>query len=90
MTREEWVKALIEKLPVFDNKDAAIKAAIQANKKLAVNEVWKEPKARGGRYVVAEPQAFETIYREKYTRVLDSGRLVDIERGDHIDDIEEV
>ncbi len=88
MTREKWVKALIEKQPVFDSRDAAIKAAIQANKKLAVNEVWQEP--NGGRYVVAAPEALETLYREKYKRILDSGELVDIERGEHIDEVEEV
>lgn len=90
MTREEWVKARIEEIPVFDSKDEAVKAAIQANKKMAVYEVWKEPKERGGKFVIAEPKDFEVLYREKYTQVLDSSRLVDIERGEHIDDIEEV
>lgn len=90
MTTEAWVKALIKKQPVYDSKDAAVKAAIKANKKLAVNEVWQEPKERGGRYVVAAPEAFEALYREKYKRIFDSGELVDIERGEHIDEIEEV
>ena len=89
MTREEWVRNLLKKLPVFTGKDEAIQAAIKANKKSGVYEVWKEPKERGGRFVVAESQAFETLYREKYTQVLDSGRLADIERGDHVDEIEE-
>lgn len=89
MSREEWVRNLLKKLPVFTSKDEAVQAAIRANEKLTVNEVWKEPNERGGKYVVAGPQAFETLYREKYTQVLDSGRLADIERGDHVDEIEE-
>lgn len=91
MNREEWVKNLIKKQPVYGSKDEAVKAAIQANKNpKEVYEVWKEPKERGGRYVVAESKAFETLGREKYTKILDSSRLADIERGEHIDDIEEV
>lgn len=90
MTREEWVKDLIGKLPVFDSQDKAIQAAIQANKKLKIHEVWQEPKERGGRYVVAAPEAFETLYREKYKQVLDSGQITDIERGEDAEDIEEV
>lgn len=89
MTSEKWVKDLISKQPVFASKNKAIQAAIQANKKLTVHEVWKEPKSRGGRYVVAAPEAFEALYREKYTKILDAGRITDIERGDDIDEIEE-
>lgn len=88
MTREVWAKSVISKLPVFDNKKAAIQAAIKANATLKVHEVWQEP--NGGRYVVAAPQAFETLGREKYKRVLDSAMITDIERGEHVDKIEEV
>lgn len=90
MTYEKWVKDLIGKLPVFESKEEAVKAAIQANKKLKIHEVWKEPKERGGRYVVAAPEAFEVLYREKYKQVLDAGRITDIERGEDAEDIEEV
>lgn len=90
MDREAWIKSVIAKQPVFDSKDAAIKAAIKANAKMKVHEVWQEPKERGGRYVVAEPQAFEVLYREKYKRVLDSAAVTDIERGEDTDEIEEV
>lgn len=91
MTVEQWNKSVIAKQPVYDSKDEAIKAAIQANKKPgAVNEVWKEPKDKGGRYVVASSQAFEALHREKYKRVLDDCMLADIERGEHIDEIDEV
>lgn len=90
MTKEAWTKSVIAKLPVFDSKDAAIKAAIKANAKLNVHEVWQEPKNRGGRYVVAEPKAFEVLYREKYNRILDSAEVTDIERDKRYDDIEEV
>ena len=87
MTREAWAKDLISKQPVFDSKEKAIHAAIQANKKMAVYEVWQEP--NGGRYIVASPESFETLYREKYKKILDSSTLVDIERGEHIDEIDE-
>lgn len=90
MTREEWVASKIKALPTFDGKDAAIHAAIKANKDMAVNEVWKEPADRGGKYVVAAPEAFEALYNEKYERILDAGALCDIERGEHTDEIEEV
>ena len=89
MTREEWVKVIIKKQPVFDSKDAAIKAAIKNNKKFAVNEVWQEPKERGGRYVVAAPESFETLYREGYKRILEPEDLDEIECGEHIAEIEE-
>lgn len=91
MTREQWIKSVIEKQPVFDSKDEAVEAAIKANKKPgAVFELWQEPKARGGRYVVAGSEAFEVLYREKYKRILDDNMLADIERGEHVDEIEEV
>ena len=90
MTRDEWVKDLIAKQPVFDTRDKAIQAAIKANEKLKVHEVWKEPKERGGRFVVAAPEAFETLYRENYKQVLDSAQITDIERDGNTDEIEEV
>lgn len=89
MANVKGVKALIAKQPVFDSKGKAIQAAIQANKKLKIHEVWKEPKERGGRYVVAAPEAFEALYREKYTQILDSTQIADIERSDDTDEIEE-
>lgn len=90
MDREAWIKNVIAKQPTFDSKNEAIQAAIKANAKLKVHEVWQEPKDRGGRYVVAEPQAFETLYREKYERVLDAAAITDIERGERGDDIDEI
>lgn len=88
MSYKEWAKNVIAKQPVFDSKKKAIQAAIKANKEMAVNEIWQEPNA--GRYVVAAPEAFEALYREKYTRILDSGQISDIERGDDTDEIEEL
>ena len=90
MTSVEWTENMIGKQPVFNSKNAAIQAAIKANKKMKIHDIWKEPKSRGGRFVVAAPQAFEALYREKYTRILDAGQIADIERGDDTDDIEEV
>lgn len=85
MTRAQWIKSVIDKQPVFDSKEAAVEAAIKANKKPgAVYEVWQEPENRGGRYVVASCEAFEVLYREKYKRILDDCMLADIERGEHI------
>lgn len=91
MIRDE-INKIIQKQPVFDNKDKAIQAAIEAHKKPGdgIYEVWQEPPDRGGRYVVAESPAFEILYREKYKRILDTFTIADIERGDHIDEIEEV
>ena len=89
MTRKQWVESRIKAQPVFESKESAIRAAIKANKNMAVNEVWKEPESRGGRYVVASPESFEVLYNEKYKRVLDSSMLVDIERGEHVDEINE-
>ena len=85
MTLEQWIKSVIEKQPVFDSKDEAIQAAIQANKTNAC-EIWQEP--NGGKYVVAKPEAFEALYRGKYKKVLDAIEIADIERGD-TDEIEE-
>ena len=91
MTREQWMKSVIDKLAVFDSKEAAVEAAIKANKKPgAVFEVWKEPKSRGGKFVVASSEALEVLYREKYERILDDCMLADIERGEHVEDIEEL
>ena len=90
MTREEWVKDKIGKQPVFDSKDKAVQAAIQANKDGQTREVWEEPQNRGGRFVAAEPSAFETLYREGYKRVYGHSEIVDMFRGDHIDKIKEV
>lgn len=87
MTAQEWAKSVIAKQPAFDSKEKAIKAAIKANEQLTVHEVWKEPD--GERYIVAEPEAFEALIREKYKRVLTAAELTDIERGD-ADEIEEV
>lgn len=89
MTYDEWVKGVIGKLPVFEDKDAAIKAAIEANQKQCIHDIWKEPADRGGRFVVADPQAFEALYREKYERVLTAAAIGDIERGENIDEIED-
>lgn len=86
MTWNEWAKGVIDKLPVFDDKDAAIKAAIKANQKQCIHDIWKEP---GGRFVVADPQAFETLFRLKYKRVLSAAMITDIERGNHIDEIDD-
>lgn len=89
MTVEKWIKSVVAKQPVYDSKDEAVKAAIQANKKPPnVYEVWQQP--NGGKYVVAAPEALEALYRAKYKRILDPAALADIERGDHIDEIEEV
>lgn len=88
MTVEKWIKSVVEKQPVYDSKEAAVKAAIQENEKPNVCEVWQEP--NNGKYVVAAPEALEALYRAKYKRVLDSTALADIKRGDHIDEIEEV
>lgn len=88
MTVEKWIKSVVAKQPVYDSKDAAVKAAIQANKKQKVFEVWQQPD--GGKYVVAAPEALEALYRAKYKRILSSTALADIERGEHIDEIEEV
>lgn len=87
MTVHEWAKGVIAKQPAFDSKEEAIEAAIKANAKLTVHEVWQEP--GGGRYIVAAPEAFEALTREKYKRELDSAELADIERGE-ADEIEEV
>lgn len=87
MTVEKWIKSVVAKQPVYDSKDAAVKAAIQANKN-NVCEVWQQP--NGGKYVVAAPEALEALYRAKYKQILDSTALADIERGEHIDEIEEV
>lgn len=87
MTVQEWAKAVIEKQPAFDSKEEAIQAAIKANEKLTIHEVWKEPK--GDRYIVAAPEAFEALVREEYKRVLDAGELADIERGE-ADEVDEV
>lgn len=88
MTMHEWAKSVIENLPSFDSKEKAIQAAIKANAKLTVHEVWKEP--NGARYIVAAPEAFEALTREKYKRVLSAAELNDIERGDtaEIDEVE--
>lgn len=80
MTVHEWAKGIIENQPAFDSKEKAVQAAIKANEEMAVNEVWKDLKSE--RYIVAAPEAFEALYREKYKRVLGSAELVDIERGD--------
>lgn len=91
MTREEWVKDVVSKQPVFDDKDKAIQAAIQKNKEgNNLCEIWKEPKERGGRFVVAEWKAFEVLYREKYTQEIAYEKLCEIARGEDIDEIEEV
>lgn len=89
MTWEAWAKGVIGKLPVFENRDDAIEAAIKANQKLSIHAIWKEPADRGGRFVVADPQAFETLVREKYERVLTAAMIVDIQRGENIDDIDD-
>lgn len=89
MTREQWAEGVIRKQPVFDSKDKAIRAALQANRKGDVKEVFQEPANRGGRYLVAAPEAFEALVDMKYKRVADACMLADIQRGDHIDDIEE-
>lgn len=86
MTWNDWAKGVIGKLPVFDDKDAAIKAAIEANQKQCIHDVWKGP---GGRFVVANPQAFETLVREKYERILTAAAIGDIERGENIDEIDD-
>lgn len=88
MTVEKWIKSVVAKQPVYDSKDEAVKAAIQANEKQKVFEVWQQPD--GGKYVVAAPEALEALYRAKYKRILDPAALADIERGEHIDEIEEV
>lgn len=85
MTVEKWAESVIAKQPVFDSKKEAIEAAIK-NQELC--EVWQEP--NGGKYVVAEPEAYEALHRAKYKKILDAVTLADIERGEHIDDIEEV
>ena len=88
MTVQEWAKSVIAKQPSFNSKEKAIQAAIKANAKLTVHEVWKEP--NGDRYIVAAPEAFEALTREKYKRVLSAAELNDIERGDtaEIDEVE--
>lgn len=88
MTVHEWAESVIANLPTFDSKEKAVQAAIKANKKLTVHEVWKEP--NGNKYIVATPEALEALTREKYKCVLDATEIADIERGDHIDDIDEV
>lgn len=87
MTVQDWAKSVIAKQPSFDSKEEAIQAAIKANAKLSVHEVWKEP--RGNKYIVAEPKAFEALTREEYKRVLSAADLNDIEGGD-ADEIDEV
>lgn len=85
MTMHEWAKGVIAKQPAFDSKEEAIEAAIKANEKLTIHEVWTD----GDRFIVAAPEAFEALVREEYKRVLDAGELAEIERGD-ADEVEEV
>lgn len=87
MTVHEWAKGVIEKQPAFDSKEEAVEAAIKANEKLSIHEVWKAP--QDDRYIVAAPEAFEALSREKYKRVLNAADLADMERGE-TDDIDEV
>lgn len=77
--------------PVYENKNAAIQAAIEAEEKYKnkVFEVWKEPDNIGGRYVVASSKAFEALYRGGYKQVVSTLMLTHISRGEHIDEIEE-
>lgn len=85
MTRAQWIKSVIDKQPVFDSKEAAVEAAIKANKKPgAIYEVWQEPENRGGRYIVAAPEAREVLYRAKYKQIYNSSVIEDIKRGEHI------
>lgn len=82
----------IARQPVYAGKQKAIEEAIKANKKPGKNyEIWKEPNDLGGRYVVAEAEALEALYREGYKRVLGTSEIVDLGReGPSIDQIEEV
>lgn len=86
MTWEKWANEVIGKLPVFDSKDEAIQAAIEANRQQSVHDIWQEPVICGNRFLVAAPQAFETLIRKGYERVLRAADIADIERGEYINE----
>lgn len=84
-SRKQWEDELISKQPAFDTKEDAVKEALKRMESERIYQIWQDPYEN--RFLVSHPQAFETLYRRGYERILDTGDLV--EMMDH-DDIEEV
>ena len=70
--REKWENELIGKQPVFESKADAIKYALE-NYDGDTLDIFQEPD--GGKYVAANWQAFETLFRRGYTRIVDITEL---------------
>lgn len=84
--REQWMKSMIEKQPHFENKEQAVAAALkQIEAKTDYPEIWQEP--NGGKYLVANYQAWETLYGKGYKKVMDQSTLVDKLQIDDIDEV---
>lgn len=77
-TVEQWIKEKVSKLPAYDTKDKAVEAAVLQEKKDKICEIWQEP--GGGKFVVANPDAYEALYRAGYKKILDDIELHDIAR----------
>lgn len=85
-TREQWVKNLIAKQPAFDTKEQAVSAALKLiEQKKDYPEIWQDPK--GEKFLVANAQAFEQLYRSGYKKAVDTGELVDMLRTDEIEEV---
>lgn len=100
MTAEEkqrliaWIKNKREKMkqvPVFDDKEKAIKGAVQTLKreKYSNPSVWKEPQDIGQKYAVVVLSLREDAQISGYTETVDVQRITDI-ANNRIDEIEEV
>lgn len=84
---KQWVEERLKKQPVFNELNDAIKHARKRSEEGSdVCSVYKEPKERGGRYVVIDSESYEIAYREGYDRVVDYLKL----KQYGYDEIEEV
>lgn len=77
-TVEQWIKEKVSKLPAYDTKDKAVEAAVLQEKKNKICEIWQEP--GGGKFVVANPDAYEALQRGGFKRIMDDIDLHDIAR----------
>lgn len=72
--REQWEKELIDKQPVFETKADAIKHALQILEDDGdVPEIFQ--KTGEEKYIAANWQAFETLFRKGYERIVDMPAL---------------
>lgn len=74
---DKWEQAIIAKQPAFDTKEEAVRLAMKKiQTKEDLPEIWQEP--NGGKYIVANWQAFETLARKGYKKLIDAGSIKEV------------